>query len=106
MTRLAILPPWTPATIALLGTMPDPALAEHVGCSTYAVKAERKRRRIAPYDGGGRRPRGDVAATERRTVKLTPDEAALTDAAAGEQPWATWAHDRLVEAAQRTKTTT
>lgn len=102
MTRLAIRPPWTPATIALLESrsMSDPALAAHIGLTTYAVKAERKRRRIAPYDGGGRRPRGEVAATERRTVKLTPAEAALTDAAAGEQPWATWARDRLVEAAQ------
>jgi len=40
--------------------------------------------------------------SEARTVKLTPAEAQRQDAAAGERPWATWAHDTLVAAAPPT----
>lgn len=94
MTRLAILPPWTRETITLLGTMPDPTLAAQVGISAYAVKAERKRRGIAPC-GGGRRPRGGERAGVIRTIKLTPDEATRHDAARGEQPWPDFARESI-----------
>jgi hypothetical protein len=98
----AITPPWTPAAIALLEsrTLPDPALAERLGISTYAVRSERVRRGIEPC-AGGRKPRGAEAASVSRTIKLTPADAALTDDAAGDQPWGTWARDRLVEIAAK-----
>jgi hypothetical protein len=45
--------------------------------------------------GAGRKPRAGVAASVKRTVKLTPDQAAAHDAARGDTPWSTW----MVEAA-------
>jgi hypothetical protein len=41
--------------------------------------------------GAGRKPKpaGEVR-SDVRTVKLTPDEGARHDAAAGDQPWSDW----------------
>lgn len=40
---------WTDETLALLGTMPDPALADRLGVSRFPVKKKRKELGIAPY---------------------------------------------------------
>lgn len=49
--------------------------------------------------GAGRKPRTGVARTVAKTVKLTPDEYARTQDAAGDTPWSTWAADTLTSAA-------
>lgn len=49
--------------------------------------------------GAGRKPRTGVTRSVSKTVKLTPDEYARTQDAAGDTPWATWAGDTLVAAA-------
>lgn len=56
------------------------------------------RRKPKAKTGPKPKPAADVRSTIR-TVKLTPGEAIAQDAAAGDRPWATWAHDTLVEAA-------
>lgn len=40
---------WTSETIALLGTMPDPELADRLGVSRFPVKEMRKQLGIAPF---------------------------------------------------------
>ena len=40
---------WTDETLALLGTMPDPALADRLGISRFPVKKKRQELGIAPY---------------------------------------------------------
>ena len=40
---------WTPREDALLGTMPDPALARRIGCSDRTVKLRRRELGIAPF---------------------------------------------------------
>jgi hypothetical protein len=40
---------WTDETLALLGTMPDPALADRLGVSRFPVKQKRQELGIAPY---------------------------------------------------------
>lgn len=40
---------WTAETLALLGTMPDPALADLLGVSRFPVKKKRRELGIAPY---------------------------------------------------------
>lgn len=49
--------------------------------------------------GAGRKPSGTAARSVPRTVRLEPAEAEAQDRAAGETPWATWAHRTLVAAA-------
>lgn len=93
-------PPFPAAGVPLLRTAPDPQVAEWLGISAYAVKAERKRRGIAPYPGGPKPVGGSRIAC--RTLKLTAAEAAAQDAAAGDRPWASWARDKLVAAATST----
>lgn len=46
--------------------------------------------------GAGRKPKGDEVASIKRTVSLTPTQAAAQDAARGDTPWSTW----MVEAAE------
>lgn len=99
-----MLPPLPTAAVKLLGVVTDPELAAQLGVSAHRIKAERRARGIAPV-AAGRKPRGEVAADVSRTVKLTPAEAAAQDVAAGDRPWATWAHDTLVAQAASTPTT-
>jgi hypothetical protein len=40
---------WTDEALALLGTMPDPALADRLGVSRFPVKQKRRELGIAPY---------------------------------------------------------
>ncbi|MBF7728610.1 hypothetical protein [Pseudomonas sp. N040] len=40
---------WTAETLALLGTMPDPALADRLGVSSFPVKKKRHELGVAPY---------------------------------------------------------
>lgn len=40
---------WTAEALALLGTMPDPALADQLGVSRFPVKMKRRELGIAPY---------------------------------------------------------
>lgn len=40
---------WTEEALALLGTMPDPDLADYLGVSRFPIKQKRKELGIAPY---------------------------------------------------------
>lgn len=86
------------AGLALLGTIGDRALAAQLGVTARAVAAERERWGI-PAAKPGPRPRSGVRADVCRTIKFTGAEAEAQDAAAGDRKYASWAHDRLVEAA-------
>lgn len=50
---------------------------------------------------GGRRPRDSSGATSPLTVRVTPDQRKRCEAAAGDEPVATWAARALVEVAER-----
>jgi hypothetical protein len=91
--------PWTPAAVALLGTISDGAIAEHLGIGVQSVAAERQRRDIAPVRPGPRPAGGSRKVS--RSIKFRQDEALAMDIAAGDEPWASWAHRRLVVAARR-----
>lgn len=88
-TPMPLEPPWTADHVARLGAVSDRTLAAELGISPHRVKRERAHRGIAPC-GAGRRSRGEVAMTVRRSVPLTEAEAAEHDRARGEQPWAAW----------------
>ena len=89
-------PPWTADHVARLGAVSDRTLAAELRISPHRVQAERVRRGIGPARAG-RRARGEVAMSVRRSVPLTEEEAALHDLARGDQPWADW----IREAARR-----
>ncbi|MBN0698267.1 hypothetical protein JTM09_34665, partial [Pseudomonas aeruginosa] len=40
---------WTDGAVSLLGTMPDPELADRLGISRFPVKQKRQELGIAPY---------------------------------------------------------
>lgn len=86
------------AGLPLLGTIGDRALAAQLGVTARAVAAERERWGISAAKPGPR-PRAGVKADVCRTIKFTEAEAAAQDTAAGDRKYASWAHDRLVEAA-------
>jgi hypothetical protein len=96
--RPSTRPPFPAAGVALLGELGDRALAARLGISPHAVAAERDRLGI-PAAKPGPRPRAGVRADVCRTIKFTQAEAEVQDAAAGDRKYASWAHDRLVEAA-------
>lgn len=85
-------PPWTSATIALLGTISDPAVAARLRIPLAAVKAERKRRGIPPV-APGRKLVHEVI----RTVKQTPELAARIDRARGAEPYGAWMREAAEE---------
>jgi hypothetical protein len=53
------------------------------------MTARKKRGPGGPRKGAGRPPI-DNPRTERREVKLTPEEAAAHDVARGDEPWGEW----------------
>ena len=99
--RSSNAPTWTRAAITLLEsrTLSDPAIAAKLGISTYAVKAERKRRGIPPI-APGRKLHHEVI----RTVKQTPDLAARIDRARGAEPYGAWMREAAEERLARDQT--
>jgi hypothetical protein len=60
-----VAPAWTDEELALLGTAPDKDLAKQIGKTRDAVRAQRRRQKIAPAGGANavrpkkRMPKGD-----------------------------------------------
>lgn len=91
------------ATLGLDAVRRDAELSGEFRIGDHAEELDRRAgerdaaRRLEGSDRGLARGLGPAAGhLASRAVKLTPAEAAAQDAAAGDRPWATWAHDTLV----------
>ena len=68
--------PWTPATLKLLGKMPDSAVAKRVGCCTQAVQQRRVRLGIKPFNYKPYNTADGLkdAISEKRVSEMSGDE--------------------------------
>jgi hypothetical protein len=94
--------PWPTAALERLGKVPDSAIAADLGISRQAVAAKRTTLGI-PAAGAkpGPKPRGEEA--EGLRIRLTTEERAEIERAAGDEELSSWARRKLLEAARRTR---
>jgi hypothetical protein len=94
--------PWTPAAVKRLGTISDTVIANELGLTRQAVAAKRTALGIAAAGARpGPKPRGEEG--EGLRIRLTAEERAVLERAAGEEPLSQWARRTLIAAAKRAK---